>query len=549
MNKKIIIPLIITILAIIGAWLYLAEKFEQKVQEILYEIDQFEYLEIDSEKVVIDKYRFKVTTDEVIILGKYYEEVIKADGFKFTYDLIGRKIKGRSIGETLTLLKESQIEEIEKSYLDIDLQANLLDKEEDLQTTISLDIINIKMPLVNIPGKINITYQGPLKSKFDSFIDASFSISLNDVKIEGIIPDTEFKIPDIKLSLESIIDKKISDKINFKLTADSKNIDIESIVSNSKTYFEYDDSIIKLLTELEKIFNLKGKFYYSLVYEVGMSKSKLKEIELTSQFIENFHDDPNFILKITEDLKFAKSNNNTTLDLKFKDKDVVLSIDYIHSSSEDTKTINKLSDSTANFIIYSLIIIAEQMNNPEAIEAVNTMKAADLSKVIKRYLSISEMKTFITTTIDSTKERAEDFKLEIITGNESLKLDSQFTTEIIKGNLEISDPDKLITFIVDAAKDLLEAVKPLYLYENTTHGHRAIEMFTATIKNIENNGFEALKSLHKGEDKNHIKPLIMDFKLNLINNNIVINNKPIEEIMSDEQLMLFIKNLMIIKGR
>ena len=108
MIKKLSIFLVVIFITAISGWIYLADKFEKiATEEILPKLQKTESLvSIDQDSIVIDKYKFKLTLQNVTAFPNSKLFKIHADKIIVCYNPFLDSLKAQITGDKLTIGEE-----------------------------------------------------------------------------------------------------------------------------------------------------------------------------------------------------------------------------------------------------------------------------------------------------------------------------------------------------------------------------------------------------------------------------------------------------------
>ncbi|NRB10940.1 MAG: hypothetical protein HRU35_04940 [Rickettsiaceae bacterium] len=508
MNKKNISIISIVILIILAiTWVYLANRFEKMVQEVvLPEIKEYDdVIETNLEEVVIDKYMFKLTTGKINIITSA-NNIVKIDGINFCYNPIFGTVKGTNIANGAIVIDNKNVgvaTESKKFTIKFSNELFKNDKEE---------------------ANLFFIMKGMTVYRLDS----DEVLSSND--------NADF-------SLIFSPSKKYTDNLNVLVKASALDTTIKSLNVNSG-----DKKIDHFVMKIGEIIKLKGNVDSNIEYELDFKRKYIKEyiqvmFKLASQDnpqeIRNIVNDNKlldheFFIEGKENYKFAnKDGYDSYLLIKNDGKRMNLDINFNINTTPNEDNNEKITKLFADLMYEgaiedSLTYGTRADINPE-----------DLLGLAKIFTDVDKLKLAMNLNFDYKFTKiAHNISLDI--NDNAFEFNGKKALNSYKGNLKISKPEGLISYISD---NLAVRLKPIFTKSAPSVSNKEIEWYDAVVQNIKDNGFNAIKVFHNKDDLKEGEPLIADIKGNLKNYNITFNNKDFFQIMSDERLIPLFKNM------
>jgi hypothetical protein len=191
---------------------------------------------------------------------------------------------------------------------------------------------------------------------------------------------------------------------------------------------------------------------------------------------------------------------------------------------------------TSDFV-YKLIM--QQITKNEKLKFNQSFKgtADDFMPLAK---SITDIKnTKIALNVDYDIESG-DFThaLNIDLNGFNMKLNGALKEKIYNADTSIKTPSLLINSLTDFYQI---SIKPLLVKNTTIENASDIDFFHAIVKNIKNNGVEALSALHSGEELQEDDILTANFVFNAQGFDFKINDKGFLDVITDQHIVKFLQ--------
>ena len=525
--KKLGSIILAILLIAAGGWFYLANEFEKMVtKEIIPKIkNNNSVITADLDSLLIEKFKFKLTLNNVIILSQIPDLKITSDKMIATYNPFADKLTAKFNGDKITFgAGETEIY-IPSPDQTIEFNRELLNKSYD-----NIDIkITSKEPSIYFANNDQfIMKANDLNVNFSSKLDENdmYNINFTD-NLDKIITNPESQY------LLSIIDKSLPNKEEYTFS-EFEEILLEYVRNTASSTF-YSDLI-----------SATGAMDHNAEYSVRLSKKNIdgleRQIELNtissekvtttlSQRFEAMFD--KFSIIGQESLKNEALSASSNLSI-INDEGVVkldLNIGYNANYTDEQKKI--LAKKLAKEISISSNKELTKLN------IVTKFEPQDFEKLASH---LNEIKKFKLSLLGDYDIKSSDI-------NHSFKISlDDFSTEITgakeqgaySGKTIISTPKKLIAWLTDFYSNI---ASPFILKVTNDTNTKAHTDRIQIMKNISDNGFDAISALHEKEDLKDDDDLVMSIILNPARFDFQLNGKNILELMTDEKIAKFLKNM------
>ncbi|MDP5110035.1 MAG: hypothetical protein NWP47_01450 [Rickettsiaceae bacterium] len=512
MIKKLSIFLVVIFITAISGWVYLADKFEKiATEEILPKLQKTESLvSIDQDSIVIDKYKFKLTLQNVTAFPNSKLFKIHADKIIVCYNPFLDSLKAQITGDKLTV------------------------GEEDLK---------IYFPSPNHVINFN---RSLLKHDLEQF---EISILSKDSSIY-FANDDKF----ISKSDDSII--TISNSLDNDMYKMHFGMQVSALQVNPESQF-----LLKVLNQIlpnleQKLDNYYDNYYYDILNETGPSNCQANySIQLKKDHVHSII----AVLKGEKDIKevlnefsFTKDIYSVSISESLKNSSINYSGNI--SFSGNGEKINAGIDATLNnsynegqkseiiAVFNKNLLNGSKMlskENPSMVE--DRLNVEDFTKISEILTNIDKTQFKIDVEYDI---KSNNLQQEILfsLNDFNMKSEGRVNDKVYNGTIEISDP-KLLT---DSIPHMYEnALRPIFAkLADSSEDKKTVDGYDKIAKNIQENGLSSLSALHKGdgelkENSKLVTELIFDptgFKFK-------INDKGFFEILTDERIAKFLENL------
>ncbi len=502
--RKISITLGLLVAASIIAWVYLATKFEQIAKdEILPRIKGSEYIvNADTDSAIIEKFKFKITLKDVTIFPKSKSLKMFSDQVVACYNPFNDKIVARFISDKFK--SGSGKTEIYFTAQDKKVEFNrplLSNKFEDINILIS---------------------SGEAKAYFASDNSQISHLKKSNISLISKLDKDGFYNADLKLDIDGIESSPESKYFKYmfeelvpNLAQEQNNLD--------KRFEKIEEYYGKILNKLgpidynsESSLKLDKKHVENIVAAL---KGELEPIEIYKNF--SFTSD-NYLLAIKEsygnsytldsfNYKLAGNGNTVTSDLN-----MLLTKSYTDTQKKDI----------AGLLLELANSITSQTNQ--------TFSSEDLKGLLDKYLDTKKINFSFNIDYDVTSRNA-NHSLEFIIDNFNINSDGSIKEQKYNGNFKLVTPKILISGI----SDLYEGgVKLLIQRENIDTNN-----INLVVENIKNNGMEFLSAFDKKDSLKEEDNFESSASFNLENFEFKVNGKGILDLLTDERVVKFLKEM------
>lgn len=517
--KKLGLIAAILLVIIAGAWFYLANNFDKMFrEELLPKIqDNDSIITANLDSFMIEKFRFRLTLKDVTIFPESQSFVTSSDQMAISYNPFTDKITicvngeklSNGLGKTAiyTLFPNWKIS-FNKSLLKHELDdINITMTSKDSSTYLSED-----NKLIFSTTNSNFNFSSRLDSDDMYYID--FSFNANEI---GINPDSKY----FEYLLKSLLPKDIQNNMNL------------------------DDNNFSFTNYYYKMTEKTGPVNYSTKYSIKLSKDHIQDILNLLKGKKRFSD-------IYEEFNFTEENysismkenigNSAMKDLGFfycacdgskinANMDITFSRYYTDEQKEQTTTI------TNDFLYELMKVLAEHDKSSFKIDF--NIEADDLMPVSTLLTNIEKQHLTFNVVYDIASTNF-DHSLKIGLNNFTTKLTGSKKDKVYSADINISTP----MILVDGVTNFYNTgIRPLLVNNMLKDNAAGIKAFDQIMKNIKDNGFNALAALHNSEELKENDTLISSITFNPQGFNLKINDKNFFKLLTDERIVKFLQNM------
>ena len=502
--RKITIALGLLLSGCIITWVYLATKFEQIAKdEILPRIKDSEYIvNADTDSAVIEKFKFKITLKDVTIFPKSKSLKMFSDQVVACYNPFNDKIVAQFISDKF------------KSGSD---KTEIYFTAKDKKIEFNRPLLNNKFEEINI-----LITSGEAKAYF-----ASDNAQISRLKKSNI-------------HLISKLDKDGFYSVNLEL-------DIDGIESNPESkYFKYmfEEWIPNLAQEknnFDKRFEKIEEYYGKILNRLGpIDYNSESYLKLDKKHVENIIAALNGELEPVEIYKnFSFTSDNYLLSIKesYGNSHTLDSFSYklVGDGNTVKSDLNMLLTKSYNEAqkkdIAGLLI---ELANSITSQTNQTFSAQDLKGLLDKYLDTKKINLLFNINYDVTSRNA-NHSLEFIIDNLNIHSGGSLKEQKYDGNLKLVTPKLLIFGISDLYDG---GVKLLMQRESIDTNNISL-----VVENIKNNGIEFLSAFDKKDSLKEEDNFESSISFNLENFEFKINGKGILDLLTDERVVKFLKEM------
>jgi hypothetical protein len=506
--KKLSALILCLVVAILAAWILLANQFESFVKEQLPENLQkiSGVIKTDPSLIKVDKYSFSLTTGETTFLGAvpfYHSHV---EGLKVNFNPITQNITMRVLGDRSIIKIFNTETYVENPSSTIEINRSILAE--------GLDNLHIKFAMdkpysLRLSNNSNEVYKADkssvtitCKKREDGGYRLTYNDEANKIVYSGIYS-----------ALYNIIEK--SDPI-FKFSQDEKKFNLEMY---------------------NKIPNILGAFDTNLSLLVDLDQKLLSSAE---GFIGKEQQDlPDLLLNLATQNKYLFDIHLNFHNAHMKDKiGLTLKNDGIHiSSSFESDRNRNLSQEQRDSLVNVMAEIYYGLEKSKFGDS--SVSPDDFKSVVSTLLNIKNNKLNLKADYDLKSKGAEgklfaqlnEFYLDIA-------MKSNEKDKSLSSTIKLSDPNEMlgkITSIIEREYPLLDKLTAKYSDDNTK--------IKETVNNIKTNGYPAISAFHKDPELKPGEELVANLNFDFRAFNFKINDKGILQIITDKRVEKFMEEM------
>lgn len=512
MIKKLGAILVIAAAAAATGWLYFANKFEKiATEEILPKLQKDESLiSIDEDSIVIDKYKFKLTLQDISIFPKSEFFKIHADEITACYNPFSDNIKAEITGNKLTI------------------------SEGDLE---------IYFPSPNHTIDFN---RSLIKNNFDNF---KISVSSKDSSIY-FANDDKFisKSDNSKITISNSLDDDMYD-MNLKVKIDALQMNPESqffvkVLNQISSEFAKNSINPKIDGYYYKMLGETGPINYKTEYSVQLGKdhvhnliASLKGEKDIKEVLESFAFTKDiYSIDINESIKNSAIDDSGDISFSSDGEKIRAEIDIALNRNYSEEQRKNITEICKGLLLEGLKLL----NKEEASIIENKFSADDFTKLSEMLTDVNKIETLIDFEYDIKSTNLEQ-EVKFVLNDFKIKSEGEVKDKVYNGTIEISDP-KLITEGIPYIYE--SATRPILLkLSDNNDDTMNIAAYDKISKNIQENGFSALSTFHKDEELKENGKLVTELTFDPKGFKFKINEKGFFEILSDERIANFLENM------
>jgi len=529
-TKRISILALILLSIVAAIWFVMANRFEDFVKkEILPKLEKHEYwVKTDPNSIKIHKYKFSVTTGEIILFPYYEIFSTKTDEIKFCYNPFKKQITAYLTGKKVETgkgdlgfyheSKPSDFISFNQELLMGDF-SNMHIKAKDSKTEVK-DIL--KNDLIFSDEGTTYTITGNYNPAIANNYQLGISFEGKGVQYHN--PDYfkrlvsyVYKILDIKDPALALGENDLTSlKFTFKEMEIIGPVDAKSRLSLElkKDHFQ---SIILILKGEKPLSSLAGEFnplddLYSLNINQTVKNSRIEDKHLVS-----LNNDGN---KISTNVELSYSKN---LGDGQKNELLPLIAEFIYEST-----------------LSQMHAITKESPNSEV--GTENLVVGDFKGIAAKILNLKNIDLKLSGTYDKTS-RELDHALAFKVNSQEVDFSGKGKLKemVYDGNIKVSDPYKLINSIVDFTET---AIYPIVIKATSPiHTTGENDRLKQLINNVKDNGFKALGALNKEVELKPGDSLVTDLHFDPKEFEFKVNNKTFIDIITDERVIPFLKDM------
>lgn len=515
MIRKLSIFLVVIFITAISGWIYLADKFEKiATEEILPKLQKPESLvSIDQDSIVIDKYKFKLTLQNVTAFPNSKLFKMHADKIIVCYNPFLDSLKAQITGDKLTI------------------------GEEDLK---------IYFPSPNHVINFN---RSLLKNDLEQF---EITILSKDSSIY-FANDDKFisKSDDSTITISNSLDNDMY-KMHFGMKASALQVNEESgyeskVLSRISSVFAQSDLESMFGSSYYVVLNETGPYNCQEDYSIQLRKDHVHRVIAVLNGEKNIREVLNdfsftkdiYSVDISEIMKNSSINCYSNISFSGNGEKINAKIDAAFNSSYNEEQ----KSGIISGINKNQLKILKMLNkeNPSRIE--DKLSMEDFTKISEIFTNVNESKFKVDLEYDIHSNNLEQGI--IFTLNDfNIKSEGKVKDKVYNGTIEISDP-KLLT---DGIGHIYEnAMRPIFVkLSDNSDDKKTIaeyEKVDKIARNIQENGFSALSAFHKEDELKENSKLVTEVLFDPTGFKFKVNGKGFFEILTDERVAKFFENL------
>ena len=506
--------LIITILLIAaGGWFYLANKFEQIVEnDIISKLNhENSLITADLDSLLIEKFKFKVTLKDVVILPNVPHLRLVSDQVIMTYNPLADRLSAKFGGKKLTGGKDKTEFYIPSPDEVIEFNRGLLQKSYD---TIDI-VIKSQEPSIYFASNDQFITRANMAK-------ASFSSKLGK---DGMY--------DIKFALEA-------DKMDINPESKYMLFVLDSMFPELANNDSLSDAHLDLYNYYFQVANKTGPTNYNTAYSARIGKTHMDnfvsvlngEKELTDVVKEFSFTTDHYSLSGQESFKNAAINDYSTFyiagDAVNIKGDFDLSMNRDFNEDQQQKVMKVIQD-----------VLLKTANNflGEAKETAN-LSSNDFSLLANDFIDLKQASLSFSANYNIESSDI-DQALKLNVGEFSAQLNGSVNDKIYEGKAVISTPRNLIDGITNIH---FKDIKPL-LAKAYPENPKFIVDQNQIITNVKENGLSALSTFHENEELKEGDSLVINLMLNPSKFDFQINGNDVFDILTDKRVVKFLNDM------
>lgn len=522
MIKKLSVFLVIIFITAISGWVYLANKFETIAkEEIIPKLQKNESIvSVDQDSVVIDKYKFKLSLQNVTAFQNSKLFKMHADKIIACYNPFSDSIKARITGDKLTIGED-------------DLKIYFPSPNHVIDFNRSLLINDIEQFKIIISSKDSSVYFAN-DDKFISKSDDSIITISNTLDNDMYKMHFGMKVDSLQVNPESQYSLKVLSRIfpDYKLL--------------NQTSFGYAESDLK--QKLDNLYygilNEIGPINYQTDYSIQLGKNHVLSLvsalngkkdvkDLLNEF--SFTKD---IYSVSTSESMKNSSINQISNIKFSGDGQKISTRINLESSDsvfDEEQKLRIISKTNEFLLTLLKILNKE--NSSKID--NKLTAEDFTKISETLTNIDKTEIKIGVEYDiNTNNLEQEILLSLDDFN--IKSEGKVNDKVYNGTFEISNPKLLIDTIGNIYENSMRSI--LIKLADNPEDEKTVAGYDKIARNIQENGFGVLSALHKEDELKENDKLVSELIFDPSSFKFKINNKGFFEILTDERVAKFLGN-------
>lgn len=512
MIKKLSAVLSILVVAALTIWLYLANKFEKiAIEEMLPKLQEDDSLiAFNGNSIIIDKYKFKLTLQDVEIFPKSELFRVHADEITACYNPFSDNIKAQITGDKMTIGTG-------------DLEIYFPSPNHWIDFNRSL----IKSNFENFKVKISSKDSSLYFSDDDKFISKSDSsrITISNSLSDGMYDmNLRLKINTLQINPESQLFEKILSQIPSDLSKNRPPLQIDSY------YYKMLDETGPINYETQYSVQL-GKEHVHNIIALLKGKMEAKDVLEKIAFTKDIYS-----IDVREKIKNSALEDSGEITFSNDGEKIKAAIDFALNRSYNEEQKNNITEICKNLLLDGLKILNEE--NPSKVDS--KLSTDDFTEISKILTDINKIEAKIDIEYDVKSNNLEQ-EIKFILNDFKIKSEGEVKDKVYNGTIEVSEP-KLITETIPNIYEF--AIRPIFAkLADSNEEVMNIAVYDKISKNIQENGFNALSVFHKDDELEENSELISELTFDPTSFTLKINDKGFLEILTDEKITNFLENM------
>lgn len=499
--RKITVTLGLLLSVSIVAWVYLATKFEQIAKnEILPRIKSGEYIvSADTDSAIIEKFKFRITLKDVTLFPKSKALKIFSNQIVACYNPFNDKIVAKFVSD---------------KFKSGSGKTEIYFTAQDKKVEFNRPLLNNNFEDINIHVST-----GESKAYFASDHSEISHLKKSNMSLVSKLDKDGFYNADLKLSINGIESSPGSKYAKYMLEELLPNLAQEKN-SHEKRYEKIEEYYGKIVNKLGPIdynsdssIKLGQKHVENIVAALN---GELDPVELYKSF--SFTSD-NYLFSIKETYGNAYTHDSLSYMLAGNGKTVTSDLNMLltkNYSDEQKKDIGEL-----------LLEFANSMTSQNFLPE-------DLKGLTDKYLNTKKINLLFNISYDVESHNA-NHSLEFKIDNLAINSDGSLKEHKYDGNFKLATPKLLISGISDLYDG---GIKLLMQRKNAD-----ISNINLVIEDIKNNGMELLSAFDKKDSLKDEDNFESSFSFNLENFEFKVNGKGLIDLLTDERVVKFLKDI------
>ena len=515
--KKLGSVIALLLIVIAGIWMYLANEFEKIANEdLLPKIHNNDTLiKVDLDAVAIEKFKFRITFKDVTILPNTPDLRVSVDKIITSYNPFTDKITLCVDSDKLSIGTANTAIYIPSPNQTLTFNRSILTNNfKDMDLSASSKNFAVYFAgddkLITRAAKSKLTFSNLLKDK-NYFINLKIISSKMEINPDSGYTTYLLKnlMPESLVKATRLDDNFYNDSYHYKIIERTGPIDLTTEYSIKLS----ENALHNIISALQ------GEKEFSEVYK----DFEFEKEDYSLSIKESLNNDA---IKDTGSIHFSGngSNINANMDISFirhynniqKQEIISITSDFLSKLTQQ-KSANEKLNLNQNF-----------KGTPE-----DFIPLADHMTNIKNLNIIFDVNYDITST-----DLTHSFNIDL--NGFSAELNGDIKDKIYNANAAINTPNLLINSLTEFYET---SIKPLLVQNTTIENAADIKSFHKIVENIKNNGFEALSTLHNGEELQEDDILTTNLFFNPQGFDFKINDKGFLNILTDERVVKFLQDM------